>query len=276
MPNIPILNLKKKKSGRLKKPPKWLHPKAIARDYTKELLALVGKIEIYVERIIIPKLPKLVETANLLRPDRLDDAWPDELEKNITSLKISLDTEFAIASNLALKYGEKVHKWNSREWQKILHSVLGVDVFQSEPWLVNELEGFSKQNVTLISSIKDESVRKIEGIAQRGIQAGTRHEEIAKQIREIYGNSKSRARVIARDQISKLNGQLTMNRQKAIGIKRYIWRTSMDERVRPSHQAKEGKTFYWDKPPSDTGHPGQDILCRCSAESILDDVIEES
>lgn len=45
----------------------------------------------------------------------------------------------------------------------------------------------------------------------------------------------------------------------------YIWRTSGDDKVRPSHAANNGKIFAWDNPP-ETGHPGEDYNCRCRAE----------
>ncbi len=45
----------------------------------------------------------------------------------------------------------------------------------------------------------------------------------------------------------------------------YIWRTSGDEKVRPSHAANNGKIFAWKNPPA-TGHPGQDYNCRCWAD----------
>ncbi|MET0155760.1 MAG: phage minor head protein [Rickettsiales bacterium] len=45
----------------------------------------------------------------------------------------------------------------------------------------------------------------------------------------------------------------------------YIWRTSGDDKVRPSHAANEGKIFAGEDPP-ETGHPGEDYNCRCIAE----------
>ena len=36
---------------------------------------------------------------------------------------------------------------------------------------------------------------------------------------------------------------------------------------------KDGKTFRWDTPPDDTGHPGEDYGCRCTAEPKLDDLL---
>lgn len=47
----------------------------------------------------------------------------------------------------------------------------------------------------------------------------------------------------------------------------YIWRTRLDDKVRPSHAANDGKVFSWDSPPS-TGHPGDDYNCRCWADPV--------
>lgn len=49
--------------------------------------------------------------------------------------------------------------------------------------------------------------------------------------------------------------------------KLYIWTTKLDDQVRPSHAANNGKIFSWDNPPS-TGHPGEDYGCRCEAKPL--------
>lgn len=48
----------------------------------------------------------------------------------------------------------------------------------------------------------------------------------------------------------------------------YVWRTTGDDRVRPSHRKNEGKIFRRDTPPP-TGHPGDDYNCRCRAEPYV-------
>lgn len=47
----------------------------------------------------------------------------------------------------------------------------------------------------------------------------------------------------------------------------YRWRTSGDDKVRPSHAANEGRIFNWDVAPA-TGHPGEEPGCRCVAEPV--------
>lgn len=48
----------------------------------------------------------------------------------------------------------------------------------------------------------------------------------------------------------------------------YIWRTQGDDKVRASHAANNGKIFAWDNPP-ETGYPGDDYNCRCTAEPYV-------
>lgn len=52
---------------------------------------------------------------------------------------------------------------------------------------------------------------------------------------------------------------------------RYIWCTKMDHKVRATHAAHEGEIFFWNNPPAETGHPGEDEECRCWAEEIEDE-----
>ena len=48
----------------------------------------------------------------------------------------------------------------------------------------------------------------------------------------------------------------------------YIWRTVSDDRVRSSHEERDGEIFAWDEPP-EGGHPGEDYNCRCTAEPYV-------
>ena len=54
-------------------------------------------------------------------------------------------------------------------------------------------------------------------------------------------------------------------RQRALGIRQYVWRTRDDDRVRSTHADHDDRVFGWDDPP-EGGHPGQAWGCRCHAE----------
>lgn len=103
---------------------------------------------------------------------------------------------------------------------------------------------------------------------------GLRVEELKSLLLERAEVSASRAELIARDQTLKLNGQMTQMRQQNAGVQSYTWSTSLDERVRDTHEALEGEVFSWLSPPA-VGHPGQDFQCRCVPLPNLPDLEEE-
>ena len=168
---------------------------------------------------------------------------------------------------------------------------MGIPLFQTEPWLDDTIKGFTKENIDLITNLRDSTVKDVDTIINRGVKQGLRKETIRKQILEgtdlkpgRFRKTRTRAQLIARDQIDKLNGQLTKNRQTGVGISRYIWRTLIDEKVRTSHRAMEGMLCRWDDATVysvDNGktwlqrssiggveqHPGQDYQCRCYGEA---------
>lgn len=82
-------------------------------------------------------------------------------------------------------------------------------------------------------------------------------------------SAENHAAFIARDQISKLNGQFNRARQEAAGITGFVWETRKDSRVRPAHRDLQGKTFTWAEGASGV-YPGQPINCRCWARAVVD------
>lgn len=116
---------------------------------------------------------------------------------------------------------------------------------------------------------KDEIARLVAEGFEKGSQAST----IARRIEDRVGIGRRRAQFVARNEMGNLYAEHTKLRQTELGATRYVWRTSLDERVRASHAAKEGETFSWNDPPADTGHPGEDFNCRCTAEPVLDDLL---
>lgn len=101
---------------------------------------------------------------------------------------------------------------------------------------------------------------------------GLRAEELASRLKERGSVSESRAELIARDQSSKTMGSINQFRQRHAGVTSYTWSGSLDERERETHLANEGKEFQWSDPPAETGHPTEDISCRCVAIPVIPDL----
>ncbi|MBZ5673700.1 MAG: minor capsid protein [Acidobacteriia bacterium] len=106
--------------------------------------------------------------------------------------------------------------------------------------------------------------------------AGRRAEELVSLITENYGVSRRKAKFLARQETSLLMSKFQQTRYQDIGIRRYRWSTSHDERVRHDHKVLDGKVFSWDDPPitdRETGarnNPGEDFNCRCIAVALVE------
>lgn len=129
---------------------------------------------------------------------------------------------------------------------------------QSE--LTETMQAFTRQNVALIKNIGEQTATGMERLVMDAFTKGTATKTLAKDIQNLSTEfGKNRAKLIARDQLSKLSGQLTETRAKSAGSDEYIWETVGDSRVRPKHQELDGKVRKWSQSPT----PGQEIQCRC-------------
>lgn len=130
------------------------------------------------------------------------------------------------------------------------------------------------EQVRLIKSLPLEAAERVHKLAQEAMISGARAKEIAAEILRSGEVSKSRAMTIARTEVASTATALTKARVQFIGARSYIWRTSKDGAVRPSHRAMEGKPVLWDAPPTldnMTGHAGEFPNCRCFCEVVLPD-----
>lgn len=134
-----------------------------------------------------------------------------------------------------------------------------------------EVAAFRDANVALVENAVRVYAADVREIVSAPENVGLRVEELRDQMIARGNVSESRAALISRDQTLKLNGQVNMARQTRAGITQYVWSTSQDERVRDTHESKEGETFDWSSPPADTGHPGQDYQCRCVPLPVIPD-----
>lgn len=123
--------------------------------------------------------------------------------------------------------------------------------------------------VNLVTGLNDDTKKRLGDVIWQGFTARTPRSAVAKQIRHVMEVSRSRALLIASDQTTKLAGILDEERQREAGLDRYRWRHSRKAHPRKEHVARDGKLFFWSKPPHD-GHPGYAIRCGCKAQAYFD------
>lgn len=232
--------------------------------YRKDLQILVRKMVKTVEGSIVPLL-----RAN--ESEYVADGYAQTLEQAFDNLRRSLTRIDTQAKMISSDFVTTMDRTNKERFYSAMRQAIGVDLgntVQRED-LSDLLIAKNRENVSLIKSIPEEYFKKVEQIVFSNTVTGATASSMIEQIRNVGKVTDSRAKLIARDQTSKLNSALSQARAKSAGIEEYVWRTAGDDRVRDSHSSKNGKVFRYDDPPKDTGHPGHDIQCRCVAQPII-------
>ena len=263
------------------------HPDAAIRQYYRHLNRYVQTYIRLARGALRDIVPGLKDTAAEEQPRT--DAWrfDENIEKKVRQVLDYVETELsrlypdASLQNWIWAMIDHTNNTAKRGMKKTTKAV-GVDAqpFLHDRGLRDYFQNIVDENVGLIRSITREKQEPLKNGLVSLITADAPASQIAKMIQDKFNTSKSKARMIARDQVGKLNGRINQYRQQQLGGRRYIWRGSRDERERADHLRLEGTIQSWDKPPivdrktGRRGHPGEDYQCRCRAEMVLEDVLE--
>jgi len=261
-----------KTGKRIKKPPIPPDTLTLAIDYIRELNGISNILIRLTNEIVFPQIKGIVDMAERIRPtlDHMDE-WSDEIDDVMATLRINFYGEVTDKKQqqIATKAAYNVNSASEGYFNKLSTKLVGINLTTSEVWLNGEVKGFIKENVALINSISQQHFNRVETIITEGVRRGKLATEIKTDLQSKFKLTKNKAKLIARDQTSKFYGDLSRLRQTHNGIKKYVWQTAQDERVRPDHASKNQRVFSWNNPPADTGHPGEDINCRCSALPVI-------
>jgi SPP1 gp7 family putative phage head morphogenesis protein len=233
-------------------------------QFRKALLNLTNSLKADINNKIIPILKQY-------EAEYVNDAYASELERAFTVIRSAYANIGVEARFVASTFVKGVDNENKKRFYKSIESAIGVNmqsIVRNEN-LEDILIAKTQDNVALIRSIPEEFLKKVENVVYNGTVTGNNASSLISEIRNVYKVSENRARTIARDQTSKLNSAFNQQRQQNLGIEEYVWVTADDGNVRQSHKDNNGKTFRWDSPPKDTGHPGEDINCRCIAQPVI-------
>lgn len=236
-------------------------------NYASELLTITNYIKQQTKEILLPVL-KEQESQYGYTKDGFAETIEAAIKKLAKSVSIFANTK---ARYMAARAVARTKNATDAQLVAAARMALGIDIgpVLAKAPLKIEIEAAIIANTNLIKSLPTTYITQLRPLVLDGIQHGIRFEVLQKEILAKNNVTESRAKLIARDQIAKLNSSITEARQTQLGITKYEWQTSGDERVRTSHEANDGKVFSWDNPPA-TGHPGQDFQCRCVAIPVFD------
>jgi SPP1 gp7 family putative phage head morphogenesis protein len=258
--------------------PRQIPPRALSREYAARLLELVARMREALAPLLaeLPRLLAISYAERRVDAARMDAGEGRRVRELIETVRRRLAESITLAEveDLARGFAGRAVTWNGIQLGRQIKAALGIDLIGSETGLASLVEGFVDANVGLIRSIGDKLASDVEADALRAIQHGTRHEDLARTLEDRLGFAEDRAKLIARDQIGSLYGQVNATRQQQLGVERFAWRTVRDERVRSEHDDRDGQIYRYDDPP-DGELPGEPVQCRCFAEPIFDDILGE-
>ena len=194
-------------------------------------------------------------------------------------VRISVEIGVSRAGRLAEKHS--IDDWNDQV-NDALNTGINKEYYQDN--LDEMVQNWIRQNVSKIQSIPSEYLTEVENIIRWGYETRQPKVNVYRKLEKYIGMSKSKAKMIARDQIGTLNSQMTRFEHESAGVSKYIWITKRDNRVRDSHRELHGAVQQWNAPPPEwymtksrgrvyTGryaHPGESFGCRCHAKPVFE------
>lgn len=263
----------KRKRGRKAKAKPIRPSRKLELDYTRALLAIVEDMHTETVKALMPLIeqPSVGDGKRIVNDSIFSD-FKTAFSRTANTVK---DKVSGIASALAQTVVSKQGELSDGQLSAMIQQRTGIDFsgLMSDSVLKEAVDEAVAANIALINSIPQQYLDRVEQAVMASLQAGTLNDTLADELKKIKGVTDSRAKLIARDQLGKINSRLSQIRQQSLGITHYFWSTSHDERVRDRHRRWDGDLIAWDNPPID-GHPGQAIQCRCTAIPDLDFLME--
>lgn len=225
------------------------------RGYMQSLVKqMAEEVRVGLLPIIKRNKPEYIKDANVV------DGWADDVTAFFDAFRAKWTSIFfRNRVRTDIKRPLSMAESNTTaQFLKNVNKAVGVDVssmLRSEG-IENIMTSTLQENVTLVTSLPDEYLKRIESIVYSGMKEGRYPTAIAKDLQEATGISYRRAKTIARDQMGKLNSAIDSERSQNLGIQYYRWSTSSDLRVsgNPSGKYPNAKIRCYQIAKKDIGY----------------------
>lgn len=182
----------------------------------------------------------------------------DRLDKEVKRILTALDK-----TNSSLLYGniEKVTGISS----KAIAQQAGVGP---------QINALIAETQEWVKKLRDDNLAYFTNNTLRTMAEGRSLSEVSAEYSAEASTRKNHAKFIARNQTANFNGLSSKIRAQKLGITQAVWVTARDEKVRHSHNAREGKIYNLDEGlySSTDGkalYPGTDYNCRCVPRYLI-------
>ena len=217
-------------------------------------------------------------TLSVNRYDYLIDA--NELQRIVDELSRRMSTDEpvrAIEQRVRAAYeqgtGDEVQNLiaiSDGQYTREITQVLSSDAWQRRVALIQsrvfeEMRGFQGDTATDLARVLRE-----------GVENGLNPRDVARQLRNRFDVSQSRAERLARTEITQAYRRARLDEDEdanqRLGIRtRLLWFSALLPTTRDNHASRHGQTYTQDEVRDFYSQPGESINCRCSQSSVLVD-----
>lgn len=287
----------------------WLYPFSVERSYKKAMNQYID--------VLYKGMFEYVESRY--------EGWVSEFKTDSASDEIAELTLFIqnyqqqlfgnvdkVITDFLLLKSQEVGIYNVDQWAKFVGQTMGVKaevakvILPSEPWTAEVQKLWVTTNEALWTGVTTYFVNEVARVVGEGVQRGALWTEVTKDLLKVLPKKKgqpdyNRAKLIARDQIGKINSLYSQKRMEQAGITWYQWFTALDERVRglpsgkypkaiPRHDIMHGtindhakpymisrdlgKTWKAKSGTEETLPAGWAIQCRCTQIPFFIELLE--
>lgn len=242
--------------------------------YNRKLQQIVKLVRADIDAELVPAIKQSV-------PEYVADSWSDLITAALQRLVARWTSPFA-----RQQAREIASTFVTDASTRAMRRTTAIDLYGGNDQLIDYLKAAADQNAALITSIPAQYLEQVSNIVIGNMRSGMRPSYIEQALVKQFGITQRRAKLIATDQTSKIQGEINKIRQVNSGIQFFRWVTAHDERVRPSHVAVAKRdvgygpgVFRWDDLPVVDGvptFPGQPINCRCAAVPVTAAQVERN
>lgn len=172
----------------------------------------------------------------------------------------------------------KVDKRNREQLYAMVEKRIGLSTTEltRTEGLSSQINALTLETAQWAKKLRDETLELYTANSLRAMTLGQSLPDILSEFDGLVEKRKNHAKFTARNQVANFNSITTKLRAQNLGITKAVWVTAGDERVRPSHEQRDGKEFNLDKGlhSSVDGKwllPGVDYQCRCTYELVVSD-----
>lgn len=161
-----------------------------------------------------------------------------------------------------------------KDFTKTVSDVIGIDIEVTAVQREIIAKDFSNNMKLYIKDFVEEQIPILRQDVEEAVFKGIRAESLQKTIEYRYNVSQSKARFLAKQEISLLTSKYKQSKYQEAGVNNYKWSIS-NVRTRPDHRDLNGKIFSFDDPPitnrstGEKNNPGEDFGCNCVAIPIV-------